>query len=324
MTGEPGAPPHADPRGKGGQTVAVVERAADVLLHFCETRSADLGITEIADALGLSKAAVHRLLGSLRSRGLVEMNPGTHRYALGPAAARLGLAYLGRLDIRAAAVPELRDLSGTTGETATLSVRAGDSRIYVDQVTPDREVIMSVTLGIPYPLDVGASSRALLAFLPEAQDARLLARLLRSSHAAAASVPRRAEPENRDAPPGVPAPASGAMSGAALRRLTGELADIRARGWSRSAGERQPGAGSVAAPVFDHHDRPVAVVSVCGPRERFGAAADHCLDRLVDATDRLSRRLGAPSAVVAVRPDRRDTGLPPHRAPGRVHSAPMY
>ncbi|MCF2531510.1 IclR family transcriptional regulator [Yinghuangia soli] len=279
-----------DAAASASQTVAVVERAADVLLHFCDARRGDLGITEIADAMGLSKAAVHRLLGSLRSRGLVEIDPDTRRYALGPAAARVGLSYLARLDVRAVALPELKVLSEATGETATLSVRSGDSRLYIDQVTPDREVIMSVSLGAPYPLNVGASSKALLAFLPEARDARELARLVRSSR----SVHPPRSPRT-----GTPSADTGMddtlANGASLRRLANELAAIRARGWSRSAGERQPGAGSVAAPVFDHRAAPVAVVSVCGPADRFASVVGQCLEQLLDATGRLSRRLGAPA-----------------------------
>jgi IclR family acetate operon transcriptional repressor len=38
------------------QTITSVERAADVLLLFGRARSRTLGITEIADELGMSKA----------------------------------------------------------------------------------------------------------------------------------------------------------------------------------------------------------------------------------------------------------------------------
>lgn len=50
---------------------------------------------------------------------------------------------------------------------ATLSVRTGDTRAYVEQMTPPRELIVSATLGATFPLHVGTSSRAFLSFLPE-------------------------------------------------------------------------------------------------------------------------------------------------------------
>ena len=151
------------------QTIATVERAADVLTLFARADEPTLGVTEIAQALGLSKAAVHRILASLRSRSFVELDEDTRRYSLGPASFELGLSYLARIDVRALAAPELAWLSRETQETATLSVLAGDGRIYVDQVTPPREIVMSVPLGQRFPLHAGSSSKALLAFLPNSE-----------------------------------------------------------------------------------------------------------------------------------------------------------
>lgn len=251
-----------------GQTIATVERAVDVLVHFAESRRPTLGVTEIAEALGMSKAAVHRVLASLRGHELIELDEVTRRYSLGVGTMRLGLAYLDRLDVRRIAAPELVALSERTCETATLSIRTGASRVYVDQVLPEREVIMSVSLGVPYPLHAGGSSKAFLAFLSDAEVDAYLARaeLARLTDATVTDV-------------------------AALRR---ELAVIRERGWAQSFGERQPGAASVAAPVFDHHRRPAAVVSVSGPRERFQDEVDACVAALMEATGRLSARMGLP------------------------------
>lgn len=248
-----------------GQTMTSVERAADVLLLFGRVPSRTLGITEIAHELAMSKAGVHRVLASLRGRGLIEFDERTRRYLLGPALLSLGLRYLAGLDVRRLAQPELCELSATTGETATLSLRTGDTRVYVDQVTPLREVIMSVTIGVPYPLHAGASSKAFLAFLAAQQ----VESYLRSD--------LRALTERTITDRG---------------RLRAELREIAERGWAESSGERQAGAASIAAPVFDHRGQPVAVLSVCGPAERFtGHAADHAA-ALLAVTRRLSATMG--------------------------------
>lgn len=249
-----------------GQTIATVERAADVLLHFSEVDQATFGVTEIAEALGLSKAAVHRILASLRTRGLIELDELTRRYFLGVGAMKLGLAYLDRIDLRRIAHPELVALSEHTAETATLSVRSGWTRFYVDQVTPQREVIMSVRLGTPYPLHAGGSSKAFLAFLADDEiDAYL------------------AQPELARLTPDT------VIDRAKLRR---EITQIRRRGYAQSFAERQPGAASVAAPVLDYRGRPQGVVSVCGPIERFRGEADASAEALLEVTQRLSSRLG--------------------------------
>ena len=258
-------PPAPEAQG-GSQSIAAVERAIDVLLLFGSQNRTNLGVTEISNELGLSKAAVHRILTSLRSRHLVELNPETRRYGLGSAALSLARAYLSGIDVRSLATDELRALSKAAGETATLSIRSGDVRMYVDQVIPDREVRMEVALGTPYPLHAGASSKTFLAFLPAEQIDSYIARNgLGPLTDATVTDP------------------------AALRA---ELDEIRTRGYAVSFGERQAGAASAAAPVFDHEGHPAAVISVAGPAERFRANLDQAVALLQETVSRLSERMG--------------------------------
>lgn len=250
----------------GSQSIAAVERAIDVLMLFGTTTAQSLGVTEIADALSMPKAAVHRVLTSLRSRDLIALDQSSRRYSLGAGAVALGGAYLAKLDIRSIATPELAWLSAETGETATLSVRHRDSRVYIDQVLPDREVRMEVAIGGSYPLHAGASSRAFLAFLDDEDLADYLAdRTLDAVTDKTITDPVK------------------------LRR---ELGLVRKRGYAASFGERQIGASSVAAPIFDHEGNVAAVVSVCGPVERLKGELEFCLGALLAATDRLSLRMG--------------------------------
>src|SRR6478752_5505307 len=262
---------HHDEQKGSSQSIAAVERAIDVLLLFGRDVRPDLGVTEISTDLGLSKAAVHRILTSLRSRDLITLDPSTRRYALGPASLGLGRAYLARIDVRSMAAPELALLSAESRETATLSIRNGDGRMYVEQVVPNREVRMEVAIGVPYPLHAGALSKAFLAYLTDEEVDSYVSR-------------------NR----------LQAMTDSTItdvRALREELADIRARGYATSRGERMAGAASVAAPVFDQGGRPIAVLSLSGPAERFVPLLDEVVALLHVSTDRLSARMGyaAPS-----------------------------
>lgn len=253
------------PDRSNGSSAATVERAADVLLLFASSQKAKLGVTEIANELGISKTAVHRILSSLKNKGIVELDPISHRYGLGPVITSLGLTYLNRLDVRKATGRELANLSRVTNETATLSVRTGFSRVYVDQVTPDREVLMMVQIGIPYPLNAGASSKAFLAFMPLEEVESFLSQPL---HSVTPHTTIDAD------------------------KLRKELAIIRSRGWAQSQNERQMGAGSVAAPILDYHGEPIAVISVCGPAERLVGETEECVASLLDTTAKISARLG--------------------------------
>lgn len=248
-------------------TIAGVDRALNVLDLFAEDRVTSLGVTEIAKRLDLSKAVVHRILGSLRSMGYVAVDASTRRYVLGSRVAILGLIYLDRLDVVEIARSALPDLSERTGETATLSLRSGWSRVYVDQVLPHRDIQMVVRLGSSHALHAGASSKAILAFLPELEIERYLGQ---------ADL--------------VPLTDRTIADAGALRA---ELRSIRERGFATSIGERQADAASVAAPVLDHQGRPLAVMSISGPRARFEDEMKTCSQVLCEVTERLSRRMGA-------------------------------
>jgi IclR family transcriptional regulator, acetate operon repressor len=255
------------------QSIAGVERALDVLSLFTEEGVRDLGVTEIAEKLDLSKAVVHRILSSFRVKGYAELDESTRRYSLAPRILTLGLSYLNRLDGQEIARAALRELVERTNETATQSVRAGWSRVYVAQETPSRDIKMVVQIGSAFPLHAGASSKAFLAFLPPGE---------REAYFAERDLDRLTDHTITD-----------------RRRLEKELAEIRRRGYARSFGERQPGAGAVAAPVFDHRDQPVSVISVCGPVERFRDEVDRCAGALLDVTARVSRKLGSNGSVVS-------------------------
>ena len=249
-----------------GQTIASIERAMDVLALFAETEGPTLGVSEVAGRLSLSKAVVHRILSSFRAKGFVVLEEDSRRYALGPKAMFLGLAYMDKLDVRRLARPVMEELSRAMDETSTLSLRVGHTRVYIDQVTPARDIKMVVQLGKEFPLHAGSSSKAFLAFLDPADI---------DAYVDAGSLEVLTDNTITDA--------------AALRA---ELAEIAARGYAVSMGERLTGAGSVAAPVFGHDGRVAAVVSVCGPLERFRSEIDEAARLLVPATQRLSAALG--------------------------------
>jgi len=250
---------------QGGRSVATIERAVDVLFLFTQN-GGDLGVTEIANELDISKAVVHRILTSLRDRDLITVDEDSRRYSLGPAVLDLAVAYQDSLDIRSAALESMRTLSAVTDETATMSVRHGALRVYVDQITPDREVKMSVQVGSSFPLHAGATGKAFLAWLTDIEREKYLA---------------------QDLDPVTP---ETLVDPTMLRR---ELDQIRKQGFAVSMGERQAGAGSVAAPILDHRKVPVAVISVCGPIERFRGEVADAAKHVVEATRELSSLLGA-------------------------------
>jgi IclR family transcriptional regulator, acetate operon repressor len=256
-----------------GALVAAVTRTADVLTFLAQAPPRPVGVTEIASGLELSKAVVYRILASLQDRGYVEFDAASRRYLLGPKCLALGTAYLERTDTRHSVHDALVTLSARSEETATMSLRTGWARMYVDQILPPDDIKMVVPIGRLFPLHAGASSKAFLAFLPEAERERFFA-----EH------------------PDLPALTEHTVIDPAALRA--ELEDIRHAGFASSRGERQQGAASVAAPVCDRSGAPTAVISVCGPIERFDARREDAARMLLEETTVLTRQAqgGAPLA----------------------------
>lgn len=248
------------------QPLTTIDRALSVLDLVASSKSGALGVTDIARELDLSKAVVHRILVTLVMREYLEVDTRTRRYSLGRMALVLGSAYLTSLNLHSQVLPHLQKLSDLTGETATLSILHGWTRIYVDQVTPIREIKMSVGIGKPHALHAGSSSKAFLAFLPvEHQERYLHERELSMLTDKTIIDPRL------------------------LRR---ELVLVRQRGYAVSVEERQTGAASIAAPILDHAGQPIAVISICGPAERFRDQLDSAPTLLRQACEELSKRFG--------------------------------
>lgn len=258
----------------GGTTSA--DRVADVVALFATHRQ-PMRVTEVARTLGLSKAVVHRILQSLTSRSLLRQVPGRATYVLGPVLTSLAAGSWSPAELRAVSAPILRELRDQTGETTTLSVLVGSERVYVDQHESPHEVKMVVDLGQRLPLHSGASSKAILAFLPEeyADEAVQQLRALRGD-----------------------LDAEGYRAG---------LAEIRRHGYARSRNERATGAASVAAPVFGPDHDVLGSISSSGPMFRYDDDDQVSHARLVvAAAQAISVALGARSTPTRDQlPDRR-------------------
>lgn len=250
--------------GRAERGTAAADRVADVLLAV-GTADGPLGVSTIARQLDLSKAVVYRILQSLSDRRLVRFDESSRAYQLGPSSMILGSKALRTLDLRTAALPVLRQLQQLTRETTTVSALVGTMRIYLDQVPSHRELKMMVETGRPYPLHAGSSSKAILAFAPPAlQDAILDTEL----------------------------PALTAQTITDRQELRRDLDRISQTGVAVSRGERQHGAGSVAAPVFAPSGEVVGSISICGPIDRFDTATSRRYGAIIGrVADEVSKSL---------------------------------
>ncbi|USB33832.1 IclR family transcriptional regulator [Paenibacillus sp. YPG26] len=217
-------------------TVRAVERALDILM--CFTKSEDLGLTEISSQIGLHKSTVHRLMATLEDKGFVIRDAATEKYRLGLRIWELS-AHLSHSDNPAVLLlPQLEQLRDRLGETVSLYLLDGIERLRIQAVQSNQAIRRVAPVGVRLPLYVGASSKVLVAFAdPGTQQAVL------NSPDWPASVDKE--------------------------DYIRQLEEIRSKGYATSYEEREPGAGAVSAPIFNHAGQAVAALSVSGPVSRL-------------------------------------------------------
>ena len=188
------------------------------------------------------------------------------RYGLGVAAFEVGTGYARQEPLQRIARRPLAALVDRTGHVGHLAVLHGRDVLYVlEERAPGRPPLVT-DVGVRLPAHLTASGRAILAACRRRQVRALYP----------------------DRPASWTGTASGPQSLSALRTV---LSETRQRGHAVEDGEVTPGLASVAAPVLDHNQHPVAGVAVTFPvaeevdRERLASA--------VRATAQsLTRRLG--------------------------------
>ncbi|HEX5451952.1 MAG TPA: IclR family transcriptional regulator [Candidatus Limnocylindrales bacterium] len=219
-----------------------VGRALDALEALAAS-TAPMGVTEVADRLGIAPSSAHRLLSALCARGYAIRSQASRRYRRGPALIRLVAHPIApQLLLRELAHPVLARVARETGETAHLAVLDGLEIVGVDHVIGGGDHNDRHADGARLPAHATALGLAILAFAPEA-----VAALTRDAL-------RAYTPET-------------VTDAAVLRR---SLEQVRRRGYAVNVGGWNPTTAGVAATIRGPTDGVLAGIAVTGPIERVG------------------------------------------------------
>ncbi len=278
--------PRADPPNeiRGHASFQVLDRTFAILAVFTP-QVPEWSATEIAREVFLPIPTVHRILMAIARHGYLRQDPDTKRFRLGPAALLLGQNAHAALDVRAQALPVLRELARTTGETSLLTGfnEEHDRGICVERVESTQPLRLSVSPGGNLPLHAGASQKALGAFL----DANALERVLDKPRE---RICRRTLVDRTE--------------------ILAEFKRIRDVGWAKSDEETDVGVSGIAMPIFDSIGNVIFAIGVAGPSALF--TAKHTED-FVRQTSRawgdLARAIGARTdrGTLSARPGRTDS-----------------
>lgn len=217
-------------------------RRAALILKELGTGSPRLGVTELAERLGLAKATVYGLVRALESEELVERDAETGKYRLGPAMLQLGNAFLDSHELRSRSLLWADSLATRVVEAVRVGVLNGPSVLIVHHVFRPDDSVQILEVGASIPWHACALGKAIVAYL---------------------------EPERRHE-----------LLDGDLARLTGKtitdpqelervLGQVALEGIAVEDQEAIVGEVEVAAPVFGHLGTAIGAISVAGPVERL-------------------------------------------------------
>lgn len=240
------------------------------LLDVLAKAPGPLMLRDLAAAAGMSAAKAHRYLVSFQRLELVVQDSGSTRYDLGPAALKLGLASLARLDAVKLARERVTALMEQIGHTIALAVWGNHGPTIVHWEESPQAVTVNLRLGDVMPLLSSATGRCFAAYASrEAITPLLKEELARAQKAGRTDVP--------DSMAGVKA----------------MLDEVRARGAARVVDTLLPGIVGFCVPVFDADGHMVLGMVTLGSVATFDPEWDGAVHGpLRAAAARLSSDLG--------------------------------
>lgn len=240
------------------------------LLDALSRAAGPLMLRDLAAAAGMSAAKAHRYLVSFQRLGLVQQDTSTTRYDLGPAALKLGLASLSRIDAVKLARERVGALMLEIGHTLALAVWGNHGPTIVHWEESPRAVKVNLRLGDVMPLLSSATGRCFAAYAPAAAVAVLLQGELAQAR----------EESRTDVP-------------SSQQGIDAMLAEVRARGLARAVDSLLPALAGFCAPVFDCDGHMVLGIVTMGSVAHFDADWDGSVARVLrEAALRLSADLG--------------------------------
>lgn len=224
------------------------------------------GVSELSEHLQVYKSVVHRALVTLENRGFVKQNPENQKYSLGIKLFELGMIAASQINIRTIAKPIMEELCEQTNETVMLMIVDHLDGICIEKVESSQSVRYTSPMGKRVPLHAGATTKILLAYLPEERIRQIISMELPSFTKYTVVDP------------------------AELQR---ELETIREQGYSISANDFSLGGMGIAVPIRDYTGNVVAGLSISGLEIRMSKDKDRLLWLCQQAAHDISKRLGA-------------------------------
>jgi DNA-binding IclR family transcriptional regulator len=226
-------------------------------------------VHDLTAALRMPKSTAYAYLAFLKEKGLLATGEEQGKY-------RLGLRFLdyasivkNQIPLSAIALPFMKDLSESLGDTVILTVRRGGYSYIIEKVERGVGLVYMRNIGDRRPLYCGASSKIHLAHMNKDE----IEQYLRDTELKAYTQNTITSKD----------------------KLQEDLQKIRKRGYAFSNQEIDVGASGVGAPVRNHEGEAVACMCVVGPTNRINSKNLGLIAKsVIHFSEKVSRKLEHP------------------------------
>ncbi|KAB1069880.1 IclR family transcriptional regulator [Methylobacterium planeticum] len=240
----------------GARGAQSLDRAATLLILVGRAGPSGARLADLIVQTDLTKPTVHRMLTALVRAGLLDQDPQTRRYHLGPEIYVLGTLASARFGLHPVSMRALTRLSQESGDSAFLSVAHDVYSICLHREDGPYPIkVQSLEAGDRHPLGVGAGSLALLSALPDREVDQIIA--------ANADILSEKYPN---------------YAGPALPRLVSET---RRNGYAFNPGLMLSGSWAIGMAIRGEDGRPIGALSIGAIEGRLDAKRRHELKTLL-------------------------------------------
>ena len=219
-------------------SVQSVDRVLDII-EVLSTEQDGLGVTTIANKVGLHKSTAHRLLTTLANRGYVAKTT-EGNYKIGLKLIEAVSCYINSLELQTEARPYLMQLTGELGLTSHLGILDRDMVVYIEKMDVISSIRMYSQIGLRMHAYCSSLGKCLLSnYSKEDLDSTMKdCSFIRFTKNTIGTI----------------------------EDLHKEITKVRKQGWAMDNEEYEIGHRCIGAPIYDYKGDIIAAISASGPK----------------------------------------------------------
>lgn len=220
------------------EQVQVIDRVFDIL-EYLSLAQEQKGPTEIAEAVGLSKSTVHRLLSSMHARGYLDKNEKEGTYSIGVKLVEVVSSHINSLELQTEARSTLNELHDSLGLIVHLGILDRHEVVYVEKMDIAPNLRRYAQIGLRVPAQCSSLGKCLLSSMSGKEQEFALANCRFEAYTKNTITD--------------------------IESLKEHLRQVRQQGWAMDNEEYMDGHRCIGAPIYDYRGEIIAAVSASGP-----------------------------------------------------------